>query len=140
MSKAFDKVWYEALIYKLKSIGVSDLLLKLIQSFLRNRFQRVLLNGQTSEWLPVKAGVPQVSILGPLFFLIYINYLSENIESTVKLFADDTSLFSVVHDNNTSAVVLNRVLQKIPEWGHETSSGGYILKKTNRISAFRSSL
>ena len=110
MSKAFDKVWREGLIYKLKSMGVSDSLLKLFQSFLTNRFQRVLLNGQTSEWLPVKAGVPQGSILGPLLFLIYINDLSENIESTVKLFADDTSLFSVVHNNNTSAEVLNRDL------------------------------
>ena len=110
MSKAFDKVWHEGLIYKLKSMGVSDLLLKLFQIFLTNRFQRVLLNGQTSEWLPVKAGVPQGSILGPLFFLIYINDFSENIESTVKLFADDISLFSVVHDNTTSAEVLNRDL------------------------------
>ena len=50
ISKAFDKVWHEGLIYKLKSMGVSDSLLKLIQSFLINRFQRVLLNGQTSEW------------------------------------------------------------------------------------------
>ena len=106
-SKAFDKVWHERLIYKLKSMEVSDSLLKFIQRFLSNRFQRVLPNGQTSEWLPVKVGVPQGSILGPLFFLIYINDLSENIESTVKLFADDTSLFSVVHNNNTSAEVLN---------------------------------
>ena len=67
MSKTFDKVWHEGLIYELKSMGVSDSLLKLIQSFLSDRFQRVLLNGQTSEWLPVKAGVPQGSILGPLF-------------------------------------------------------------------------
>ena len=102
MSKAFEKVWYEELIYKLKSMGVSDSLLKLIQSFLTNRFQRVLLNGRTSEWLPIKAGVPQESFLDPLFFLIHINDLSESIESTVKLFADGTSLFSVVHDSNTS--------------------------------------
>ena len=97
---------------------VSDSVLKFIQGFLSNRFQRVLPNGQTSEWLPVKVGVPQGSILGPLFFLIYINNLSENIESTVELFADDTSLFSVVHNNNTSAEVLNRDLRKISEWAH----------------------
>ena len=63
MSKFFDKVWHEGLIYKLKSMGFSDSLLKVIQSFLKNRFQRVLSNGQTSEWLPVKAGVPQGSII-----------------------------------------------------------------------------
>ena len=98
---------------------VSDSLPKLIQNFLTNRFQRVLFNSQTSEWLPVKAGVPQGSILVPLFFLIYINDLSDNIEPTIKPFADDTSLFSVVHDNNTLAEVLNRDLQKISEWMHK---------------------
>ena len=65
MSKAFDKVWQKGLIFELKSIGVSDSLLSLIDSFLSNRFQRVLLNGQTSEWLLVKASVPQAFILGP---------------------------------------------------------------------------
>ena len=68
MSKAFDKVWQEGLIFKLKSMGISDALLELIKSFLTNRFQRVVLNGQTSEWLPVKAGVPQGSILVHSFF------------------------------------------------------------------------
>ena len=119
MSKAFDKVWHQGLIFKLKSIGVSDSLLSLIESFLSNRFQRVLLNGQTSEWLPVKAGVPQGSILGPLFFLIYINDLSDDLVSTIKLFADDTSLFSVVHDSNISANELNNDLQKISEWAYK---------------------
>ena len=78
-------------------MGISDALLDLIGSFLKNRFQRVVLNGQT-EWLPVKAGVPQGSILVPLFFLIYINDLLVDTITTVKLFADDTSLFSIIHD------------------------------------------
>ena len=73
MSKAFDKVWQEGLIYKLKSVGVSDSLLKLFQSFLANRIQSFLLNGQTPEWLPVKAAVAQGPILGPLLFLINIH-------------------------------------------------------------------
>ena len=81
---------------------ISGTLLELIKSFLKNRFQRVVLNHQTSEWLPVKGGVPQGSILGPLFFLIYINDLSNDIVPTVKLFAIET-LFSNVHDAKTSA-------------------------------------
>ena len=92
-SKAFDKVWQQGLIFKLKSDGVSDSLLNLIEGFLGNRFQRVLLNGQTSVWLPVKAGVRQGSIYDSLFFLIYINNISDDLVSTVKLFADDNSLF-----------------------------------------------
>ena len=106
-----------------------------MQSFLTNRFQRVLLNGQTSEWFPVKVGVPKESILGPLLFLIFINSLSWNIESTVKLFADDTSLFSVVHNNNTSAEVLNRDPQKISEWVHKwkMSSNSDLSKKAQEV-------
>ena len=108
--------WHERLIFKLKSTGICDALLDLIGSFLENKFQRVVLNGQTSEWLPVRAGVPQGSILGPVFFLIYINDLSVDITSSVKLFADDTSLFSIIHDAKTTAYELNKDLQKIAEW------------------------
>ena len=90
-----------------------------MESFLSNRFQRVLLNGQTSEWLPVKAGVPQGSILSPLFFLVYINDLSDNLILTVKRFVDDTVLVSVVHDSNISANELNNDLQKISEWAYK---------------------
>ena len=77
----------------LNLMGISDAFLDLIESFLENRFQRVLLNGQMSDWLTVKASVLQGFILGPLFFLIHTNDLSIDIISTVKLFANDTSLF-----------------------------------------------
>ena len=63
MSKAFDKVWQELVIFKRKSVGVSDSLLSLIECFLSNRSQKVLLNVQTSQWLPIKAGAPQGYIL-----------------------------------------------------------------------------
>ena len=94
-------------------------LLCLIKCFLKNRKQRVVLNGQISSWTNVLAGVPQGSIIRPLFFLIYINDLSDDLSSNPKLFADDTSLFSVVHDKNTSANELNNDLQKISNWAYQ---------------------
>ena len=70
ISKAFDKVWHEGLIFKLEHIGISGNLLSLLKSFLNNRFQRVVLNDQCSNWSSVLAGVPQGSIIGALLFLI----------------------------------------------------------------------
>ena len=118
MSKAFDKVWHEGLIYKLKTLGITGKLLMLLKCFLSNRKQRVVINGQKSNWLNINAGVPQGSILGPLLFLIYVNDLPKNLKSTVKLFADDVSLFSVVHNPITSANELNYDLRKINEWAY----------------------
>ena len=86
---------------------------KFIQRFLSHRFQRVTLNGHSSTWLPVTAGVLQGSILVSLLFLICINDLSNNLSSTTKPFADDTSLFSVVNDVNLSEFHLNDDLKNI---------------------------
>ena len=72
ISKAFDKVWHEGSLLKLEHIGIWGNLLSLPKSFLNNRFQGVVLNGQCSNWSSVLAGVPQGSILGTLLFLIYI--------------------------------------------------------------------
>ena len=112
ISKAFDKVWHEGLLFKLEHIGISGNLLNLLKSFLNNRFQRVVLNGQCSNWSSNLAGVPQGSILGPLIFVIYINDLPEGLESKVKFFADDTSLFSTVYDPNMTADQLDKNLKK----------------------------
>ena len=106
ISKAFDKVWHESLLCELESFGISGNL-NLFQSFLNDTYQRVIINGQHSDWVPILAGVPLGSILGPLLFLIYINDLPDNLNSLIKLFADDTSLFSMVHDPTPSAKILN---------------------------------
>ena len=112
ISKSFDRVWHKGHIYK-KHVGVTDLPLELIQNFLSHRFQKVVLNGQSSTWLPVTALVPQGSILGHLLFLVYINDLINNLSSTAKLFADNTSLFSVVNDINLSEFHLSSDLKNI---------------------------
>ena len=119
ISKAFDRVWHDGLIYKLKQCGVSGQLLSLIQSFLKDRKQRTVLNGQSSNWGDISAGVPQGSILGPLFFLVYINDLAAGVRCNVKLFADDTSLFTVVEDSNTAANDMNHDLGLIRQWAHD---------------------
>ena len=93
ISKAFDKVWHKSLLFKLESMGISGNFLNLMESVLSEKFQRVLLNGQSSIWASITAGVPQGSVLGPLLFLTYINDLSDGIASNVKLFAHDTSIF-----------------------------------------------
>ena len=113
ISNAFDKAWHDGIIFKLKQNGISGNLLNLLSNFLRNRKQRVVFNGQTSSWAEVNTGVPQGSILGPLLFLIYINDLANGLSSNAKFFADDTSLFSVVHNANITAKELNNDLVKI---------------------------
>ena len=78
-----------------------------------------MLNGKNSNWSPVTAGVPQGSVLGPLFFLIYINDPVDNVSSEAKLFADDTPLFTVVYDVDIAADKLNRDLDIISNWAHQ---------------------
>ena len=75
-----------------------------------------MLTAQPSSRTNVNAGVPQRSIVDPLLFLIYTNDLSNSLSWNAKLFADDTSLFSVVHDINTSAIELSSDLKKINDW------------------------
>ena len=107
--KAFDRVWHEGLFHKIKCLGVKSDLLTLIEYFLFERQQRVVLNGQESEWLTIKAGLNSWSIVS----FIYINDLLDNLKSNVKLLADDISMFLVVGDPIITSQKLNNGLDRV---------------------------
>ena len=115
--KASDRVWNEALIFKLHSYGILDSLLRLFNSFLSERLQRVVLNDQVSEWWKVLVGVSQGSIFRPLL-LIFINDAPAKLEYN-EIFTDDTSLFSLVRDPNESSAKLDRDLGRVARWAHQ---------------------
>ena len=109
ISKAFDR----GLLFKHKSAGVSGLMLTWFSDYLTDRKQRVDLPGVSSSWTSVKAGVPQGSIFGPLLFLLYINDIVVDINSSIRLFSDDTSLCIIVDGPIQAAEQLNLDLDKI---------------------------
>ena len=92
-SKAFDKVPHLRLSAKLNHYGIRDQTLDWIRSFLDNRTRAVSVNGTHSSWGKVSSGVPQGSVLGPALFLLYINDIQDHIQSTMRLFADDSIVY-----------------------------------------------
>ena len=103
----------------LLSLFVSGQFLKLIESFLADRIQRTVLNGKISKWDNISAGVPQGSILGPPFSFVYINDLTTHLKCNVKLFANDTTIFSVAQNPYESTADLNHHLDLIKCWAHD---------------------
>ena len=93
ISKAFGRVWHAGLLHKRKSYGISGQIFGLISSFLSNRRLRVVLDGKSSQEYPVNVGVPQGSILGPMLFLLYINYLPDDVICNIAIYVDDTSFY-----------------------------------------------
>ena len=94
--KAFDKVPHQRLLLKLKAHGIGNDIITWIEEWLTHRKQRVIVDGEISNWKSVLSGVPQGSVLGPILFLIYINNLEDDISSKVLKFADDTKVFRKV--------------------------------------------
>ena len=116
ISKAFDRVWHAGLIRKLYAIGIRGNLLCWFKNYLSERIQAVVIKGEKSHYLPIHSGVPQGSVLGPLLFLIYINDIVADLESTSKLFADDTSIYLCLDDVDTRSTILNSDMLKITNW------------------------
>ena len=113
--KAFDSVPYERLLVKLHAHGIRGKVLQWIRNFLKDREQRVVINGVPSNAAFVTSGIPQGSVLGPILFLIYVNDLPEIVTSTVKLFADDTKIYRKIQNTHDSEE-LQRDLDKLMNW------------------------
>jgi hypothetical protein len=114
--KAFDCVWHSGLLHKVRCMGIEGRLFDWLCNYLKDRKIRVVLNGQTSEWKNTTAGVPQGSILGPLLFLIFVNDITNGIETDIHLFADDTSLMEIIDNYNDSYAKMNRDLDRLNTW------------------------
>ena len=117
-SKAFDRVWHEGILYKLQCLGITGPLLEWFSNYLKDRKQRVIINGICSEFMKILAGVPQGSVLGPLLFLIFINDITDDIRAGIKLFADDTCLYIIFETNNAGEATdtLNSDLDTVNKW------------------------
>jgi len=114
-AKAFDKVPHQRLLLKLRAHGIDGVVCNWIEAWLRDRWQKVRLEGCSSSWRQVFSGVPQGSVLGPVLFLIFINDLEVGTTSGILKFADDTKLFrSVV--NQADHTTLQNDLDKVCEW------------------------
>ena len=94
--KAFDSVPHQRLLLKLEAYGITGQLKQWLADFLIGRRQRVVIGQESSDWAPVKSGIPQGSVLGPILFVIFINDLPDALSSASKIFADDTKLYRSV--------------------------------------------
>lgn len=147
ISKAFDKVWHEGLLFKLKRFGVRGPLLAWIESFLTDRAQRVGVGTAFSPFLPVPAGVPQGSVLAPLLFLVFIDDLFAEISNELDVFADDSTLWAPIKsdsDRVTVAASLNSDLLAIEAWAkrwlvtyNHTKTELLTFSKQQDVTAFR---
>ena len=110
---------HELLKSKLFSYGIGGKTLKWIDSFLCFR-QRVVVNGVNSDWAPVLSGVPLGTVLGPLFFCLYINYISSAIESEIRHFADDCVCYREIKDEEDKIKLqrdIDRLGSSARKWG-----------------------
>ena len=113
---AFNRVHHGGLFFKLKQLGIVDNYLKLFANYLSSRSQHVSLCGIILGVRHINCDVPQGSILGPLLFLIFVNNIHNNINSDIKLFADDTTLLYSNFNPSMTHRILSKYLNQIDLW------------------------
>ena len=114
-SKAFDTVPHQRLLSKIDHYGIRGNTRNWIRTWLTARTQRVVVDGEASDTIHVESGVPQGTVLGPLMFLLYINDIGDNINSSIKLFADDCLLFRKIKTSEDTKV-LQKDLSQLCNW------------------------
>ena len=114
-SKAFDRVPHHRLLKKIKFYGIKGPVLTWLGSFLALRSQRVLVDGESSDFCKVVSGVPQGTVLGPVLFLVFINDLPSTVNSQCKLFADDLVIYREVKCREDEKR-MQEDLDKLSEW------------------------
>ena len=112
LQKVFDTVPHQRLLFKLKKLGIGGNMYAWIESFLKDRYQRVAVNKENSSWCNVKSGVPQGSVLGPILFILFVNDFPEIIDALCSIFADDAKITDEV-SNEEDAQKLQEDLNKL---------------------------
>ena len=98
--KSFNSIPHRRLLQKLEGYGIQGEVLEWVRDFLSDRRQRVMLNGESSDWRNVVSGVPQGSVLGPVLFIIYVNDMPDQLRKFCKIFADDAKIYSAIGERS----------------------------------------
>ena len=122
LSAAFDLVSHDMLLEKLRIYGFQEDFLNWIASYLSNRFQSVWIDHVFSSYLPNTVGVPQGSILGPLFFIIFFNDLPKYIQESIECYADDSTISASAKNMEDLSLKLTRDCCEINSWMHSNKS------------------
>ncbi|KAF7246201.1 RNA-directed DNA polymerase from mobile element jockey [Varanus komodoensis] len=117
-SKAFDKVPHDILVEKLRSFGIHQSTVRWIRAWLSDRKQKVTISGESSGWRPVTSGVPQVSVLGPILFNLFINDMEEGVNSLLIIFADDSKTGAVA-TTEEQALQIQKDLDRLWKWAED---------------------
>ena len=124
------------MLAKLKALGINIEIVKVIESILTNRSQKVVVEGQLSEPAYVPSGVPQGSVLGPTLFLIFINDICKDLSSNIRLFADDCCLYRKIKSELDRILLqkdLNKIMAWCKRWGMELNLGKCVFMTVSRL-------